>query len=248
MKKQKIAKVKILNIKICKVTNQDVLILIENYIKSRKPHQIVTVNPEFIVGAQKDREFAQVLNGADLAVADGYGIILACKLLKKTLPERISGTELIYQIAPLACQKGWRIFLLGGKEGIASKTYQILKKNYPKIKIVGQVAGNPHDLTIIQQIKKAKPDILYVAWGAPKQDKWIAKFKQSLGVPVMMGVGGAFDYISKQVPRAPEWMRKAGLEWLYRLIRQPWRWRRIYTAVIKFPIAILSQSSKKKPS
>ncbi len=245
MKKQKIAKVKILNVKVCKVTKQDVLTLIENYIKIRGPHQIVTVNPEFIVCAQKDKEFAKVLNGADLALADGYGVILASRLLKKPLPERIIGTDLIYQIAPLACQKGWRIFLLGGEEGIAFKTYKILKKNYPKIKIVGQVPGDPHDLTIIKQIKKAKPDILYVAWGAPKQDKWIAKFKQSLGVPVMMGVGGAFDYISGKVPRAPIFIRKIGMEWFYRLIIQPWRWKRIFIAVFVFPYFFLKSQIKK---
>jgi len=236
MEKQKIKKVKILNIKVCQVSNQKVLTLIEDFIRSKKPHQIVTVNPEFIVGAQQDKEFARVLNKADLALSDGYGLIWASKLLNRPLPERISGTDLIYQIAPLASQKGWRIYLLGGQEGIAEKVYTNLKNNFTKIKIVGKEAGDPHDLEIIQRINKTKPDILLVAWGAPKQDKWIAKFKQSLNVPVMMGVGGAFDYISGKVRRAPLWMRKAGLEWLYRLVRQPWRWRRICTAVLVFPI------------
>jgi len=220
------AKVSILGVKIDRVTKKQTIEKIANFVKSQKPHQIVTINPEFVMTAQKDKEFKEVINRADLAIADGVGIIWASRLVQHSLSERIAGVDLVDEIAKLASQNNWSIYFLGAKEGIAQKAAENLKKKYKNLKIVGFESGSPHDLTIIEKIKKTKPDILLVAFGAPKQDKWIYKFKESLNVPVMMGVGGSFDFIAKKVPRAPKWLQNIGLEWFHRLINEPWRLKR----------------------
>ena len=237
-------KVSILGIKIHKITVDQAIEKVADFVKEKTPHQIVTVNPEFIMIAQKDREFKKVLKEADLAVADGSGIIWASKIVYHPLSERIAGVDLVEKMAKLAHQNRFSIFFLGAKEGIAQKTSQILKDKYPKMKVAGYEAGSPHDLSLLGRIKKKKPDILLVAFGAPKQDKWIYKFKNSLGIPVMMGVGGSFDLISGAVPRAPKWMQNAGLEWLYRLYREPKRIKR-QLSLVKFVYLILKNKSKR---
>jgi N-acetylglucosaminyldiphosphoundecaprenol N-acetyl-beta-D-mannosaminyltransferase len=132
-------------------------------------------------------------------------------------------------IAERAAQTGWRLYLLGAGPGVAEKTAEILRARYPGAQIVGAYAGSPADADapeIIGRIRAARPDVLFVAYGAPKQDLWIACYRDALGVPVMMGVGGAFDHIAGIRKRAPWWVQRLNLEWLYRLITQPWRWRR----------------------
>lgn len=238
------AKISILGIKIDRIDTKKTLLKIEKFIKSKKPHQIVTVNPEFVMQAKKDKEFKNVLNNADLSVPDGMGIIWASKILKKPLPTRIAGTDLVYDLAKLSSKKNYKIYFLGAEEGIAEKAISNLKKKYKNLKIAGYEAGSPYDLSTIERIKKTRPDILLVAFGAPKQDKWIYKFKNSLGVPVMMGIGGAFDFIAGKVPRAPETVRRIGFEWLYRLIKQPRRFKR-QMSVIKFGFTVLGQRIKK---
>jgi len=245
MKRQKIDEIKILGVKVNLVDFQKTLDIIEHFIQKNKPHQIVTVNPEFIIAAQKDEESRRVLNQAELAVPDGIGVIWASKLFKKPLKERVTGVDLVERLAELASKKGYSVYFLGGEEGVARKASQMLKSRYPKLRVAGYRAGRPYDLDLIPQIKKTKPDILFVAWGFPKQDKWIAKYKARLGIPVCIGVGGSFDFISKKVPRAPLWLRNLGLEWLYRLIRQPWRIKR-QLALPKFVYLVLRKYLTKK--
>ena len=220
------SKVSVLGIKIDRCDFNQSIQTIDNFVKSKKPHNIVTINPEFIMTARADKEFKEALNNADLAVCDGVGIIWASKILGKPLTERVAGVDLVYRIAKLASQRHYSVYFLGAGEGIAQKAVSILKKKYPKLKIAGIESGSPHDLSIIDRIVKTKPDILLVAFGHPKQEKWLYKFKQSLGVPVMIGVGGTFDFISGKIPRAPKWVRTIGFEWFYRLIKQPWRLKR----------------------
>ncbi len=238
------AKISILGIKIDKIDFKKTILVISEFIKSKRPHQIVTVNPEFVMQAKKDKEFKNVLNHADLSLADGMGIVWAAKILKKPALSRISGTDLVYALAKLSSQNGYKIYLLGAQEGIAARAISNLKKKYRKLKVVGFEAGSPYDLSTISRIKKAHPDILLVAFGAPKQEKWIYKYKNSLGVPVMMGVGGAFDFIAEKVKRAPEKIRQAGFEWFYRLYKEPWRYKR-QLSLIKFAVNILTQKTKK---
>jgi len=235
---------KILGVKIDSITFEQAITKIDKFICDKKPSQIVTVNPEFIMAAQKDKLFKKILNQADLAVADGFGLILASRYLGKPLKERIAGVDLTWAICKLAEDRGYSVFFLGGAEGIAKKTALRIKKIHQRLRIAGTFAGKPRDAKTLEMIKKTKPDILLVAFGAPKQDKFIYdlnRSKDAFHPPLAIGVGGTFDYITGVVPRAPELIRTLGLEWLYRLFKQPFRFRRIFTAIVLFPLAVLKQ-------
>ena len=229
---------KILGVKIDQVDCQKTLEIINQFIIEKQPKQIVTVNPEFVMTALKDREFKNILNKADLAIPDGIGIIWASRILGKSLKERVTGTDLVEKLAELSSQKGYSTYFLGAEEGIAKKAALKLKARYSELRIAGYEAGSPYDYAAVLRIKKAKPSILFVAFGHPKQEKWIFKYKKTLGVPVSIGVGGAFDYISGKIPRAPLWVQKIGFEWFYRLIKEPWRAKRQFV-LIKFIFKIL---------
>lgn len=230
----------ILGVKIDSLTFKEAIEKIDSLMVAGKPSQVVTVNPEMVMAAQKDEEFRRIINAADLVVPDGKGIMLACQFLGKPLRERITGVDLTWAMAKLAEDRGYSVFFLGGKEEIAKQTARRIKKLHPRLNIAGFFAGRPDDARIIAMIKRAKPDILFVAFGARKQEKFIYDLKkQGIKVSVSIGVGGTFDYIAGVYPYAPDWMRKVGLEWLYRLFTQPWRWNRILTAIIRFPWAVL---------
>lgn len=236
----------ILGVKIDNSVKSEVLQKISGFLQFDKSHQIVTVNPEFIMAAQYDDEFRAILNKADLSVADGVGIKFAARRFGQRLKERITGMDLVEEIARLAEQLNKSIYLLGGKHQVAEKTALKLLEKYPKLKIAGFESGYRHwwwklsDEKIVSHIRRSQTDILFVAFGHPKQEKWIYHHLPKMPlVKLAMGVGGAFDYISGHVKRAPKWMRDLGLEWLYRLIRQPWRLPRIMTAVVRFSWAVL---------
>lgn len=242
----------ILNVKIDNLTKSEVLQKISEFLQSDKQHQIVTVNPEFIMAAQHDDEFRNILNKADLSVADGVGLKFAAKKFGQKLKERITGVDLIYKMAKIAEQKNKSIYLLGAKGKVPEKTTMKLLEKYPKLKIAGYETGYRHwwwklsDEKIVGHIRRSEADILLVAFGHPKQEKWIYhNLPKMPSVKMAMGVGGSFDYISGNVKRAPKWMRDIGLEWLYRLIRQPWRLPRIMTAVVKFSWAVLRAKKEK---
>jgi N-acetylglucosaminyldiphosphoundecaprenol N-acetyl-beta-D-mannosaminyltransferase len=233
----------ILNIKVHALTNLQTLALIEDFIASGQPHQLTTVNPEFVVEAQQDKAFREIINNAALALPDGIGLLKAARFLKTTpLPERVPGSDLVGRLAELSHQKGYRIYFLGAREGVAEKAIEKLKARYPNLQVAGCYAGSPaieENEAIVQRILPTQPDILLVAYGAPKQDKWIARNLQRLQIPVCIGVGGSFDFIAGKTKRAPPWLRRLHLEWLHRLIMQPWRWRRIWNAVICFSWLVL---------
>jgi N-acetylglucosaminyldiphosphoundecaprenol N-acetyl-beta-D-mannosaminyltransferase len=220
----------ILGVRADNVNYDQALSLIEGFVVSGTPHQVVTVNPEFIVAAQYDHDFCGIINASSLALPDGVGLLRAARFLGRPLQERVTGTDTVQRLAALAAQKGYSLFLLGAAPGVAVATAARLCETYPGLRIVGTHAGSPaleEEDEIVKMIQKAKPDILLVAYGAPQQDKWIARNLQRLEVPVAMGVGGAFDFISGRTKRAPRWVQRLGLEWLHRLLREPWRWRRM---------------------
>ena len=189
-----------------------------------------------------------------IGIIQGLGIGLAQLLqhpsLTNPLPETVTGIELLNQIVFRASQRNWRIYLVGGEPEVAKKVARILTEQYPSLIIVGAEEGisqsAPTNSTkdLVDRIRNTKPDILFVAFGAPKQDLFIAKNKSELGVPVMIGIGGAFDFLTGRVKRSPAWMQRIGLEWLWRLIVQPWRWHRILTATIVFPWRIYLSAMK----
>ncbi len=196
------------------------------------PHQIATANPEFVMLAQRDPAFRAVLERADLCMADGVGLLWAARRLGRPLPERVTGSDAVPLIAARAARQGWRLYLLGAAPGVAERTAAILRERYPGLQIAGVYAGSPADRdapAIVARICQARADVLLVAYGAPAQDLWIARHRDELAVPVMMGVGGTFDHIAGVQRRAPAWLQRLGLEWLFRLVTQPRRWRRQLT-------------------
>lgn len=198
--------------------------------------QVCTVNPEFLVDAQNDTAFATVLRRADLRVPDGVGVLWAARLLGAPLAERVTGSDGIYRISQRAAQRGWRVFFLGAGPGVALRTAEKLRQLYPGLIVAGAYDGSPHDddwPPVAAWLNSTQPDILFVAYGHPKQDFWIDRHREELAA-VALGVGGAFDFVAGVTTRAPVWMRRLGLEWLHRLIRQPWRWRRM----VKLPVFV----------
>jgi len=273
----------ILNCKIDQITQKEVFEKIPEFLNSDGQHRIVTLNAEYILEAQKDKKFQDIINSADLVVTDGIGPIWAAKFLslpvyknkilrypqvvlqyiltgeslvfnaeycKTVMPERVSGVGLVKEISNFKFQiskqfpnpnfKFQKIFLLGGFNNIGKQ----IQEMYPNT-IVGTYEGSPDekdDEKIREIINQAKPNILFVAYGNPasKQEKWISRNLKCLPtVKIAMGVGGSFDFLSENIKRAPEWMQRMGIEWLFRLIRQPKRYKRIFNAVIVFSFKIL---------
>ncbi len=232
---------KFLGVRADDVTEDEVMANIAEWVGSKSPHQITTVNPEFVMRARHDHAFRRVISHSDLAVPDGMGLVVAGKLTGRAIRQRVTGADLTERIAAQAVQSGWRLFFLGAGEGVAAQAAAKLTQRYPGLTIVGTYAGSPgseDETAIITMIKQAKPDILLVAYGAPKQDLWISRHQSTLQVPVAMGVGGTFDFIAGVAKRAPRWMGRVGLEWLWRLIQEPWRWRRMLV-LPKFAILAL---------
>lgn len=235
--------VEILGVRVHAVTYGQTLDLIAHWIAQGGPHQIATANPEFVMAAQRDAAFRQVLNTADLCAPDGVGLLWAARVLGQRLPERVTGSDLTPLLAQEAARRGWRLFLLGAGPGVAERAAQRLAQRSPGLRVVGCYEGSPDEReadAIIGRIQAAQPDLLLVAYGAPAQDLWIARHKARLGAPAMMGVGGAFDHIAGVRRRAPRWLQRVHLEWLFRLITQPWRWRR-QLALPRFVAAVLRQ-------
>jgi len=220
----------ILGVRVHDVTMQEALDRMESMIRRGGAHHVVTVNPEFIMTAGSDTGFRRVLNGADLAIPDGIGTVAASRLLRRPIRERVTGVDVVEQFARRAGMKGYRCFFLGAAPGVAERAADILRGKHPGFEVAGTYAGSPRreeEKEICGIIESAAPDVLFVAYGSPVQDLWIDRTRSRLHIPLSMGIGGAFDFIAGVVPRAPAWMHRMGLEWLYRLIRQPSRWRRM---------------------
>lgn len=249
-------KLTILGIQLDNLAESELLLKIERFLDDDKPHYIVTPNPEFLVAAQKDKSFKNILNQADLAIPDGFGLKLASRLLRNQKLHRHTGVDTLIKICKLASQKKKSVYFFGAGDGIARKTADTLKKQFPKLKIAGAESGgviriqassnsnlkqtinSPSPLSNddnIAKIKEAKPDIIFVALGQVKQEKWISqKLAKIVSIRLAMGVGGSFDYISKKISRAPKFLRILGLEWLFRLVLEPKRIKRVWNAVVMF--------------
>ena len=202
---------------------------IEGLIDKGGPHLVATVNPEFVMRAQRDQQFARVLEGADLCLPDGVGVVWAARRQGCEMPGPVAGVDLVQPLAEMCARRGLRLFLLGAAPGVAAELADRLRDGYRGLEVNAH-AGSPDpvdDIDTLHRIHDHRADVLLVAYGAPAQELWIDRLKNRLGVSVAMGVGGAFDYLTGQVPRSPAWMRRAGLEWLGRLARQPWRIRRM---------------------
>jgi N-acetylglucosaminyldiphosphoundecaprenol N-acetyl-beta-D-mannosaminyltransferase len=239
----------LLGIPVHDVTYAETLAAIEAFVEQGGPHQICTANPEFVMAAQRDPEFASILRQADLVLPDGIGLLWASRWRKwigrspLALRERVAGSTLTWRLAETAALRGWRIYFLGAAEGVAARAAEVLRERNPGLVVAGAHAGSPRpeeEAEIVERVRAAKPQVLLVAYGAPQQDKWIARNAARLGAPVMMGVGGSLDFIAGVAVRAPGWVQALGLEWLHRLLKQPWRWRRML-ALPQFAFRILGE-------
>ncbi|HHV17832.1 MAG TPA: WecB/TagA/CpsF family glycosyltransferase [Thermoanaerobacterales bacterium] len=201
---------------------------VETFLKSYGNRIIVTPNAEIIMAARKAPELKAVLNEADICLPDGIGVVIASRILGKPLTERTTGFDFMMKVLEMADKKELSLFLLGGKPGVAEKAGKKIKMMFPGINIAGFHHGYFKDeQEIVYQINDKKPDIIVVAMGCPKQEMFMIRNKDKLKFRVAMGVGGSLDVISDTVRRAPVFMQKAGLEWLYRLLTQPSRFKRM---------------------
>lgn len=192
--------------------------------------QVVTLNPEIVMRARRDAGLAQVIHAARLVTADGMGVVWALRLVGQPIPARVSGVDLAQALASVAAARGLSLYLLGGERGVAQAAAAALSQQAPGLRVAGWWDGSPQphaDADAITRIRLSGAQIALVAYGAPAQEFWIARNMPALPGVVAIGVGGAFDMLAGRVPRAPRWAQSTGLEWLYRLRRQPSRWWRM---------------------
>lgn len=266
--KKNLPSIKILGTDITTASESEVLeYIFKRLEKPTEKFYIVTPNPEILMLAARSKGFQYVLNSATLSLPDGIGVAVAGRILKKQIIGRITGTDLMEKICAVASKRPISIGFLGGSSGVAEKASECLREKYPGLRVVfvgekwknevwGPVSPHPHSSSSPRaslglqvdnggfpvELPLTKPhiDILFVAFGAPKQEEWIAKNLPNIDVTVAMGVGGAFDYVSGKVRRAPKVLRSMGMEWAFRLIRQPWRIRR-QLALPQFAYAVLKE-------
>ena len=216
----------VLGVGIDKVTSQQALEKIGEFIASGQPHQIVTANAEIIYQASKNEKMRNIINNAQMVTADGSGVVWASRQLGEPLEQRVTGIDLVNSICEQSAKDKWKIYILGSAPGVAATAAVNIRDKFPDCNIVGTHHGYfnaKEEKQILAELEQLKPDVLFVALGAPKQEYWIADHLADLGIPVGMGIGGSMDVLSGNVKRAPKWMQKMSLEWLYRLLIQPTR-------------------------
>ena len=202
-------------------------------------HYVVTPNPEFILAAEKDAEFRQVLNHADLVIPDGIGVVYSAKILGTPLKERVPGIEFAADMLARLDQMGGRLYLLGAKPGVAQEAGRRILEEHPNIVLCGTHDGYFKDEeAVLLEVAAARPDLLFVCLGAPKQEKWMARWGRHTGARLAIGLGGALDVFAGNVERAPESWRKLGLEWAYRLKKEPQRAGRM----AKLPLVLVKSA------
>ena len=241
-------KVDILGVRVDKVNIDQAVDKIFLMLDENKPHTVFTPNSEIILMGYKDKEFCDILNSSDLLTADGIGVVYASKILKNPIEERAAGYDIACRLIEKISESGHSLYLFGGKPGIAEMAKKNLEEEYPFLRIVGTRNGyfkDEDNEEIINDINRSGADIVFVCLGAPKQEKWIYDNKDKMRARVFMGIGGSLDVFAGTVERAPEFWCKTGLEWLYRLIKEPWRFKRML-ALPKFGFTVLLKGKRYK--
>ena len=229
MSSETMCSVAVMGLPLANVTASEAIEQIEKLILSGGTHQVATANLDFWLNSLRDVNLHRILAGCSLVLPDGMPLVWLSRLFGNPLKERVSGADLVPQLAELSARKGYRIFLLGGREGVAARAAKKLEEMYPGVQIVGHYAPPLMDLErmdhgdTLERIHEAKPDILLVAFGNPKQEKWIRMHSKRSEVPVSIGIGGSMDMLIGDVQRAPRWMQRNGLEWLGRCLQEPGR-------------------------
>lgn len=232
--------VEIMDISFINATMEEMVSIVTERVEKEEKTFIVTANPEIVMHTKQDPDYKKIVQSADYVVADGVGILLAGKWLNKPIVERVAGFDLMMELLTFANSTGKKVYLLGGREETNEKAASAIKRDFPHLHLVGNHHGyfDWADHTIRKEIQALEPDFVFVALGYPKQEQWIEENLPSFSKGVFMGVGGSVDVLAGEVKRAPEVWRNLKLEWLYRLLKQPSRWRRML-AIPKFVFEIL---------
>lgn len=235
------ATISILGVKIHVLTMNQAVSTVKEWLKGEKKRIIYTVNPEIIMLAKEDADFCRMINQADMVTADGIGVVIASKKIGKPLPERVAGYDLQLRMFE---ETDASYFFLGAAEGVAEEAARKIMQKYPKAKVLGTRNGYFKDFEeVLEEINSLRPDVLLVGLGAKKQEELIAKYKDRIHAKIFIGVGGSFDGFSGKVKRAPEFFIRLHLEWFYRLLKQPSRWKRM----LKLPLFLVEvQKNKNK--
>lgn len=256
MKKNLESPVAVLGLPVNNLTADEAVEAIDHLIQSGGSHQVCPVNLDVWLNSLADPHLHRIMAGCSLVVPDGMPLVWAASLLGSPLAERVTGVDLVPRLAELSARKGYGIFLLGGKPGVADRAQKLLESKYPGVRIVGTYAPAEENLIrmdhseILRRVHAARPDILLVAFGNPKQEKWIWMHRRRLGVPLAMGVGGSFDILVGDTRRAPRWIQRCGLEWAMRFVQEPSRlgprYLRDFVGLARrLPVALLAAWSQK---
>lgn len=234
--------VKILGVPVHPLTMNESVAVLEEKLQKKEQAFVVTANAEIIMMCQQDKEYNNIVSEqADLVLPDGAGAVWAGRYLGNEVPERVAGFDLYNQLLKLSADKGYKVYFFGGAPGVAEAAKNKAEELYPGVQIVGCRNGyftEAEEEAIIKEINDAAPDMLFVALGAPKQEKWLVKYRKKLKPRVLMGIGGSFDVLAGKMERAPKWMQEASLEWAFRLYKQPSRFMRML-ALPKFVLKVI---------
>lgn len=240
-------KVTILGISFDNFTREEFVHTLHERIQNQQKTFVVTANPEIVMYARTHPDYAATLSSADFIAPDGIGIVKAAQSLNTPIKERVPGYELMLDLLDVANKEGHRVYFLGARPEVVEKTVAKVSENWPSVRIAGYHHGyfdhsNPK---MIKQVQQTKPDMIFVAFGFPRQENWIDEYLKTADKGLAMGVGGSFDVLSGNAKRAPQLVRKFHVEWLYRLVRQPSRWKRML-AIPQFLNHVRVQKKEKK--
>ncbi|UJF33253.1 WecB/TagA/CpsF family glycosyltransferase [Paenibacillus hexagrammi] len=241
-----IPKIRIYGVPISKMDMKQTVAYLTQAIEQKIPHQIITANPIMVMAALEDPAYMSMMKQAELIVPDGAGVVWAAGYVGEHVAERVAGYDLLHQLMKVGEPKGWKVYLLGASREVIEAAADRLRALYPGIQLVGVRDGyfnNQQDEEVLREIEQAAPDLLFVGRSAANQEPWIAKYKNRLEIPVMMGVGGSFDVLSGKLKRAPILFQKLRLEWFYRLLQEPWRYKRMLI-LPKFAVKVIREKEK----
>lgn len=222
-------KVSVLGVSFDNKTKETFLAELMERIHHNKKTFVVTANPEIVMYAKKDSAYMELIHEADYVVADGIGIIKGSKILGTPIVERVAGYDLMLELLNQANEQGSRVYLLGAKEEVLQQTVKRVRELYPAIDLVGAKNGyfDFSDASVIDEVQQTKPDMVFVAIGFPRQEQWIHEYMKTASKGLLMGVGGSFDVLSGKSKRSPQLFIRLNVEWLYRLIKEPTRFKRM---------------------
>ncbi|WP_438435075.1 WecB/TagA/CpsF family glycosyltransferase [Gorillibacterium sp. sgz500922] len=240
--------VSLYGIPFCKLGFADTVQVLVEAVESRTPTQVITANPIMVMEGLENPAYLAMLQRAEIIVPDGAGVVWATGYIGKPVAEKVAGIELMHELIRIGETRGWRVYLLGTDPATIRQAAAELQERYPQATLAGYRDGyfrSDQDADVIEEIRRAAPDLLFVGRGSDTQEPWIDRYKEQLGVPLIMGVGGSLDILAGKLKRAPGWMIKLRLEWFYRLVKEPTRYKRMLV-LPKFALKVMKERDKLK--